>query len=302
MRITVIGPGAIGSVFGGRLAAAGHAVTLIARPGLRADMLLRDGLRLTGLGGDVAFPLPVLFDAGDAPPAELVLITVKAYDTVEAIRKHRSAIGPQTMVVSLQNGVGNVEAIVEAVPPAQVLAATTTMGAYIQEDGAVCIAGEGDTAIGEWEGGLSERASRLAGAFAAAGLKAEATDDVRRLLFAKLAVNCAINPLTALVRAPNGVVADRPELAALVRPIVSEVVAVARAEGVTLDEEALAERALAVARATRANRSSMFKDALAGRRTEIDAISGAVAALGLKHGLPTPCNAILAALVASLNS
>lgn len=301
MRFAILGPGAIGSLIAGILVEGGKDVTLVARPGNRAETLKSDGLNVIGLGKDIHVRPPVVTDAEEAGRMDVVFVTVKAYDTETAIRQHRALVGDDTLVVSLQNGVGNVEALGEVVGADRVLAGSVTAGAYLDEAGVLNYAGRGEILIGELGGGYSTRAEVIAEAMARAGLDAAASDDINKVLFTKLAINCAINPLTALIREKNGEVVRREALKALIKDSVAELAEVADAEGVILDASALTERAFEVAELTAENRSSMLKDVLSGRKTEIDAICGAVCRLGEKHGIATPVNETLARLVTAVS-
>ena len=300
MRFVIIGPGAIGRLVGGMLSSGGVDVRFLARSRRRADELSARPLRIVGPKGDIEVDLIVEASADRIKATEVVLVTVKAYDTAAAIRQHRAAVGDNTLVVSLQNGIGNAETLAEAVPEEQVLAASTTLGAFFDEGGVLHQVGEGRTLLGELAGGLSERVRRIAAVMNAAGVAVKPVDDIQTVLFTKLALNCAINPLTALLRIPNGELGGQSDLKALAEEIVKEVATVAAAVNVRLDAEALFSQTIEVCRLTAKNRNSMLKDVLAERQTEVDAINGAVCGLGEKYGIPTPVNATLARLIGAM--
>ncbi|MDP8256812.1 MAG: ketopantoate reductase family protein [Candidatus Alcyoniella australis] len=297
MRIYVIGAGAVGSIFGGYLSLGGHEVTLVeSRPETRQNVE-RHGLRIEGLRGELCARPRIVEQAGPDAAAQLVMVCTKAYDTAAAVDQHRALFGADTLAMSLQNGIGNVEALAERVGGENVLAGTTTSGGYLVEPGRVCHAGQGLTVIGESRGGESQRAQRIAKAFCDAGIQTEVSQHIDELLWSKLCVNVAINPLTALLGVPNGVPAQYEPSKRLMLAAVDEAVDVAASVGVLLDREQMRERALEVARLTADNRSSMLGDLAAGRRTEIDFINGAVARVGAQHGVDTPVNRVLAQLV-----
>lgn len=234
-------------------------------------------------------------------PVDLLLVLVKAYATADAIRWAAGAVGPQTVALTLQNGLGNAEALVEAIGGGRVLAGTTAQGATLLAPGKVAHGGEGPTSVGAWEPGgpAAATASEVAALFSKAGIPTEAVPDPRPQLWRKLVINCAINPVTALLRVPNGALLEQPAARRLMEAAAREAGAVAAAAGVDLDGDPVA-LAQAVAQRTAANRSSMLQDVERGRRTEIAAINGALAARGKALGVPTPVNETLADLVRAL--
>ena len=290
MDILVFGAGSLGSLLGGLLARA-HDVTLVGRePHVAA--VRSDGLRITGVEAlDVA---PAATTDATGASADLALVTVKAYDTEVAART--LATGDYGAVCSLQNGMGNEETLAGAVD-APVLAGTATYGARLVDPGHVEWTGRGTITLGAWRPADDVvTAERIAEAFRAAGLDAEATPDVRRRLWEKLAVNAAINPVTALAGVENGALTTDP-LADLARTAAVETAKVARADGTDLGEETATAAVATVARETARNRSSMLQDVTRGRRTEIDAINGYVVGRAAATGESVPVNRTLAALI-----
>ncbi len=302
MKAYVIGSGAIGSLFACHLALAGAEVVLVARNARTARHIQRSGVRLTGVRGERTAMIPVVMSAEADPSADLVLVCVKAYDTAAAADQHIELLQSAALVVSLQNGIGNIEEITRRIGDARVLAATTTMGAFVASPGIINHVGEGETVIGELRGGASERAQRVADLFTSAGLKTAVSENIQTLLWTKLCVNAAINPLTALLRVRNGALIEGESTRALMTSVVDEVVAVARTIGVALDGPAMCERALDVARLTANNRSSMLTDVLGGKRTEIDFINGSVVTIGRSHHLATPVNEAMTRLVSAMEA
>jgi len=290
MEILVFGAGSLGSLLGGLLARA-HDVTLVGREP-HVSTVQANGLQVTGVETFDARPAATTDATGAS--ADLALVTVKSYDTESAART--LATGDYGVVCSLQNGMGN-EEVLASVVDAPVLAGTVTHGARLVEPGRVEWTGRGAITLGAWrpadDGATAER---IAAAFRAAGLDAEAAADVRRRLWEKLAVNAAINPLTALSRVENGALTAEP-LADLARTAAVETARVARADGTDLDDETAAAAAASVARETARNRSSMLQDVTRGRRTEIDAINGYVVDRAAVTGESVPINRTLAALI-----
>lgn len=290
MRFLIFGAGAIGSLLGGLLSREND-VTIVGR-GAHVDAVNRRGLRISGLTGLLAWPTAVT----DVAPGDYdaIFVTTKAYDTAAAVDALR-AFWRRSTFVTLQNGLGNAEALAARVD--RVIAGATTHGVTFVAPGDVVHAGAGDTVVGSWKGVHRTEAQRLADALTAAGIATTVADDVRRELWAKAVVNAAINPLTAVLRRPNGALVSHADLRSLVERIAREGAAEARAAGVVLDPEAIAGRAVQVAERTADNRSSMLQDVEQGRRTEIDAITGELLKVG---GVPLPYNRALYALVKGL--
>ncbi|QSG08567.1 ketopantoate reductase family protein [Halapricum desulfuricans] len=285
MRVVVFGAGSLGSLIGGLLADE-HDVTLIGRePHVRA---VRDhGLEITGEIETTSYPGAATAVSG---PAELAIVTVKSYDTPEAARALQAL--DTDVVLSLQNGLGNEEALDEALA-ATVLAGTCTYGARLIEPGVVRCTGAGEVTLGARSGGRSEAAERVGNAVRRAGIDATVATDMPRRLWEKLAINAGINAVTALARVENGALGDGPANDVATRAV-RETAHVARANGIDLPDERATAALDTVVETTAANRSSMYQDLEAGRRTEIDAINGAVLE---RANDPVPVNETLAALV-----
>ena len=301
--VLVAGAGALGSVFGGLLARAGWPVTLLGRPA-HLDAIGRSGLRIEGLFGehvvrgcDLVDDVRRLRGSFDA-----VLLVVKSYDTESMVREVAPHLAADGCLVSLQNGLGNVERAAAVVGRARVLGARVIFGAELPEPGRVRVTvNAAPVLVGSPhpdDARLAGRAREWARRFAEAGIPSEPTDDVVAELWAKVFYNAALNPLGALLGVPYGWLADDPDARAVMDRVIDEAFAVARAERVRLRwPDAAAYRALcyeARVPSTAAHRSSMLQDLERGRPTEIDAINGHVAARGEALGVPTPANATLA--------
>lgn len=289
MEVVVFGAGSLGSLVGALLDRV-HDVTLVGRdPHMRA--VRTDGLEVTGVEPFRSHP-----DAttdGEGLSADLAVVTVKSYDTPTAAAS--LATGAFDAALSLQNGIGNEDVLAEHLDCA-VLAGSATHGAVLREPGVVEWTGRGDVALGTWRPDETPLVDRVADAFDEAGLDPRVVGDVRRELWRKLAVNTAINPITALARLPNGAVRSGPA-AELARDAARETARTARAEGIELADEDAVERVAAVAEATAGNRSSMLQDVTAGRRTEIDQLNGAVVQRAADAGVDVPVNRVLTGLV-----
>jgi 2-dehydropantoate 2-reductase len=292
----------MGTLFGVFLAGAGHDVRMLDKDPARAAALSAKGFSLEGVSGERSAGIPVSSDPDTIGTCELVLICVKAYDTETAATSLPPLVGPGTPVLTLQNGIGNAEILAKAVGGEHVLAGSTAQGANVIEHGQVIHAGSGDTFLGELSGTVTTRVQNLCEMLTTAGIPAAPSDDVPGLLWAKLIVNVGINPFTGLLQVRNGVLLEHAETQELMEMVVAEAVAVAEAKGVNLPFPDPLAKVQEVARLTGKNRSSMYQDVAAGRRTEIDFICGAVVREGAKLNVPTPVNRALTLLIRSLKT
>ncbi len=305
-EILVAGAGAVGSVVGGLLARAGWSVTLLGRqPHL--DAIRRGGLVVEGLFGTHRVNGLKCAATADAlrGPYAAVFLTVKAYDTVAVAAAVAPHLARDGVLVVLQNGLGNLEAAASAVGPARVLGGRVIFGAEVVAPGRVRVTVYADPVlIGSAlpaDAGLGVRAAEWAAHLAAAGIPAEPTDALIAELWAKVLYSAALNPLGALLGVTYGELAAHPDTRAIMDAVINEAFAVARAEGVALrwpDAVAYCDTFYGrLVPATAGHRSSMLQDIERGRPTEIDAISGQVAARGTALGVPVPTNATLARLI-----
>lgn len=303
MNILIVGAGAIGSLIGARLSRTSASVSLFSTNREHMEAIRRKGLYIDELDGTVSnYRLSAYHEIGALPPfPDLALVLVKSYATQAAVSKVRGICSPSTIFLTLQNGIGNWERIAEVSGRESVLAGSTAQGATLLGPGEIRHGGNGATYVGEPEGQASERVRRIVEVFREAGLVAESSDDVARLIWEKLVINVGINAITGLTGIRNGVVADMPEAAELCTAAVREAMEVARARGYPMGEE-MVRRVLDVARATGRNRSSMGQDVDKGKRTEIDAINGAVVRFAEESGIPAPVNRTLTALIKVLEA
>ena len=299
-RIGVVGPGALGCLFAGLLALAGHDVRLLGRRTEQAEILDRDGVVAERDGEARRAAVRASTDPTALGPVDLAIVLVKATDTPEAAVRLPALLGPDAPALSLQNGLGNVEALTAVLGADRVLGGVSSQGATTLGVGHVRHAGFGPTSLAEAVGGLTERAETIAAVLDRAGLNARAHADAAPLIWGKLIANAAINPLGALLRCQNGQTVDRPAARELFVGLAREAGDVARALHVRLPFDDPAQHAESVARVTYGNRNSMLQDVENRRRTEIGAINGAVARLGAEHHVPTPLNATIATLIRAL--
>jgi 2-dehydropantoate 2-reductase len=291
VRFLIFGAGAMGSFVGGLLARS-HDVTLVGRHD-HVEAIRRHGLRVTGRT-ELEIRVRAVEEVAQAEPADVVVVTVKSYDTRAAV----DALEPfweHATFLSLQNGLGNVELLAERAE--RVLGGVTYSGVTFVAPGRIEHAGTGDTVLGPYRGTSLADTDRLGALFRESGIETSVTESIETTLWRKAVVNACFNPLTGLLEVRSGALARSGSLSACSTLIVSEAVAVARACGVALDEGELLERVRAVSHATARNKSSMLQDMQKGRRTEIDAINGAIARRGAERGIDCPANRVLTLLV-----
>jgi 2-dehydropantoate 2-reductase len=302
MRIAVVGAGAMGSLFGGLLAEAEEEVTLIDVWKEHVDAINARGLRITGISGDRTVNVRATNDPGSVGPMDLIIIFVKSYDTAKAARDALPMASDETVFLSLQNGLGNIDEIAEAAGRHRIIRGVTAQGSTLLGPGEIYHAGRGPTVIGELDDAPTERARRISEAFNHAGIPTEISTNVLGALWSKILINVGINPLTALTGLRNGELLEHPEIKAVMKRAVEEAMMVTLGLGIETGLDDPVERVYAVAEATAANRSSMLQDMERGRRTEIDALNGAIVELGRRVGVETPVNETLVAAVKGLES
>jgi 2-dehydropantoate 2-reductase len=288
MRVLVVGAGGVGGYFGARLVRAGTPVTFLAR-GAHLAAMRRDGLRVrSAVDGEWVVKAEAVSDVAGQPPADVVLFCVKSFDTPSAAAAIRPVIGPDTAVVSLQNGVDNEETLDRILGAGHAAGGVAYVFASIEAPGVISHRLAGRIVMGELDGRPSPRLMGLREAFTAAGVPAEVVPDIQRVLWEKYLLITAQAGTTALTRCPIGVVRSVPETWQMYRAITEELAAVAKASGVRLDAgvvdavvkmaEGLAPEAL----------SSLYHDLVQGRRLELEALHGHAVRLGQRLGVPTP--------------
>lgn len=298
-RVCVFGAGAVGCFYGARLAEAGAPVTLVARPA-HVRAINAEGLLFESAGTRRRVPLRASTDPEALREADLVLVCVKTRDTAEAARTIAQHLKPGAIVVSLQNGIDNVERMRAAAgldPLAAVVYVATSMGG----PGHLVHSGRGDLVIGEIPGHAAPedlRAGAVARCFERAGVPCPVSEDVRSALWTKLTMNCVYNAMSGLGRAAYGRILAESGSHGVIRDLVAECAAVARAEGIKLEPEpVLFEAAVRLGEAMAAQYSSTAQDLLAGKPTEIDALNGVIVTRAAEHGIPVPLNRVLHLLV-----
>jgi len=304
MRVAVIGSGGVGGFVGGRLAKAGHEVAFLAR-GEHLRALQQHGLRVQSTDGD--FDIPSV-QATDRPeklgPADLFLFSVKTYDTDAVAQSLKPSIRPGATLLTLQNGIDNHERIDAILGSGTALPGTIRLETTIAEPGVIAHTSQGHLInIGEVDvrsagsGSSSERVERLHGAMKEAGLNVRVPNDMRMALWDKFLFIVPFAGLTTLARAPIGEILASPELTAALAAALGEVAAVAKAEGVDFGADVVEKRIGWMRQLHPEFKSSMQRDLERGKRLEVDSLPGAVVRLGQKHGIATPVNACIHAVL-----
>ncbi len=299
-RVAVMGAGAVGCYYGAMLAMSGVPVTLVGRAA-HMDAVARDGLVVVRAERRDAVKVDVSTEASAVAGASVVLVCVKSPDTAAAAEAMRPHLRDDAVVVSLQNGVSNADAMLEVIAH-PVLAAAVWVGAYMEGPGVVRHTGRGELLIGVPRAGSARRDARrradaVASMFEPAGVPCSVVDDVERVLWTKLAINCAFNAVSALGRARYGRMASDDATRGVMEAAVRETCAVARASGLALDDDEVIAAVWRTAGAMSTQYSSTAQDILRGVRTEIDMLNGYVAQRGERLGVAAPVNRTLHALV-----
>ena len=301
MRIAVVGAGAMGGSYGGMLALAGEEVSLLDARSEHVAAIRRDGLRVSGVFGEHVVRLPAaespegLESSGDGW-ADLVIVFTDTNSTREAARAADQLLAPEGCAITFQNGIGNVETLQEELGAERVLGGSSMCSALVEAPGHVVMTHRGPTSAGELDGRRTDRLERVVGALERAGFEVEVKDDVNARIWTKFIINSAINALCATTGLRLGEVARLPEMDALQDRVLDEAFALVRAKEIPIPE---ADVRAAIKRNCRLkfSRPSMLQHVESARRTEIDAINGALVRESRRLGLAAPYNEALTALL-----
>ncbi|HUP35935.1 MAG TPA: 2-dehydropantoate 2-reductase [Candidatus Limnocylindria bacterium] len=298
MRIVVMGSGGTGGFFGAKLARAGEDVTFVAR-GAHLAALRAEGLRIrSAVEGEWSVPAPAVERLDGLPPADLVLFCVKSFDTEEAAALIGPVVGPDTGVLSIQNGVDNEEKLARVLGGGHVLGGAVRVFATIAAPGVITHTFGGHLTFGEMDGRETARARAFLSACQKAAVPAELVSDVTRALWEKYVFLTTHAGMTAVTRCPAGVLRAVPEVREVYRRTVTEILAIGRAAGVTLDDAVL-EQGFKLLDTVAPNAfSSLHHDLIHGKRLELEALHGHAVRLAERHHVPAPTVfAIYAALL-----
>ncbi|MBA1334772.1 MAG: 2-dehydropantoate 2-reductase [Firmicutes bacterium] len=298
MKIAVLGAGAMGSLYGGLLSDGGNEVWLLDIWKEHVDAVNERGLVIEEEDGErLVKNIKAASNPEQIGSVDLLIVFVKSTVTGEAVRGAVPVIGEKTPVLTLQNGLGNIEKIEEVVGKGRVIGGVTSHGATMLGPGRIRHAGRGDTYLGEVDGSITPRLKTIAKAFNEAGIKSKISQSILSLIWGKLIVNVGINALAAITGLRNGMLPEYAGTSEILEMAVAEAVRVAETKGIKLQYDDPVAHVKEVCRLTAQNKASMLQDVLNKRKTEIDMINGAVVREGKTEGIATPVNKVLAGLV-----
>ena len=303
MKIAIVGPGALGCLTAGLLKSkTKEDVWLVDKVSERAKRIARDGIRLEGLSGNIQAKVSVSADPREVGPCDLVILCVKSYSTEDACRDIKELVSKETFVLTLQNGIGNVQILNDYFGQDSVVAGITNHGATLLGPGHVRHAGKGETIIGTASGKVPRSIKEIAGILSSAGFETKISKDIDSVIWGKLVINVGINALTAITRLKNGMLIEHDGTREILRNAVQEAVKIVKRKRVKLAYDDPIQKVESVCKATAANISSMLQDVLNKKRTEIDFINGAIVRQGKSLGISTPVNGVLTDLVKTIES
>lgn len=302
MKITIVGPGAIGSLFGAFLLKSKEDVHFLDHNPKRAQRLKKEGINIEGVSGGHHVDIDITADPKDIGVSDLIVVCVKSYDTEDAMKDVKPLIGENTQVLTLQNGVGNVQILEEAAGEDKVIGGVTSLGANVIDWGRIVHAGRGDTIIGRRDKKILGPIRDVAKALNKAGFQTKISKDIDSIIWSKLIINVGINALTAITRLNNGRLLEFDGTRNIMKRAVSEAVKIAKRMRVKLTYDDPIQKVELVCKATAKNVSSMLQDVLRKKKTEIDFINGAIVRQGANYNIPTPTNEILTNLIKTIET
>ncbi len=305
MKIVVVGPGAIGCLFAAafaRLKSREHDVWLLDHDSVRAQGLSKAGISVEGVGGQWRADIKATGNPADIGTADLVFLCVKSYDTKAAMERARAMVGENTAVVTLQNGIGNIELIGEIAGADNIVGGITSVGSTWLDTGKVRYAGKGETVIGKIDGKTTVQMRYIRELLNKAGFDTKISSDIKGFLWSKLIVNVGVNALTAVTRLHNGDIVKYEWSRSVMRQAVTEAVKVAKRKRIKLLYDDPLAKVESVCEATAGNVSSMLQDVMRCKRTEIDFINGVIVRFGQELGIGVPVNSVLLDLIKTIEA
>ena len=302
MKIVIVGPGAIGCLFAAYLAKSKEEVWLLDKNKDRAAKINESGISLEGESGSWQIKVKTSSCPLDIGKADLILICVKSFHTKATIEQIKPLLTEETKILTLQNGIGNVEIISELAGEEKVIAGVTNEGATLIDTGKIRHAGRGETIIGTIDGKTPVQMRAIREIFNKVGLECKMSRDIKSLLWSKLIINVGINALSAITRLPNGKLIEYEGTRRILRDAVTEASRIAKRKRIKLIFDDPLAKAEAVCESTQNNFSSMLQDVLRKKRTEVDFINGVIVRLGQELGIDVPTNRFLLDLVKTIES
>lgn len=302
MKIAVVGPGALGCLVAGLIKSrTKEDVWILSNDPETAKSVSDNGIKIEGMSS-VSTKINVTAEPKDIGVSDLVIICVKSYSTEDACKEIKDIVSDNTSVLTLQNGIGNVQILNDYFGPEKVIAGVTNHGATLLDRGKIRHAGKGDTVIGKLDGKLSGALKNISNILTKAGLETKISKDIDSVIWSKLVINVGINALTAITRLNNGRLLEHEESRELLRSAVQEAVRIVKRKRIKLSYDDPIQKVESVCKATAANVSSMLQDVLNKKRTEIDFINGAIIRQGKGFGIPVPVNEVLANIVKTIET
>ncbi len=301
MKIAVVGPGALGCLIAGFLKnKTKEDIWLVDTSEEHARQIRNNSIKIEGMSGSFSVKLNVSADPKEIGLCDLVIISVKSYSTEDACKSIKDLVGEHTHILTLQNGIGNVQILDDYFGKENVIAGITNHGSTLLGVGHVRHAGKGDTIIGKDDGKMSGTLKSVANILTKAGFETKISRDIDSVIWGKLIINVGINALTAITKLNNGRLIEYEGSRSLLRSAVQEAVKVVKRKRVKIAYDDPIQKVESVAKATAANVSSMLQDVLNKKRTEIEFINGAIVRQGKALGIPTPVNEALTNLVKTI--
>jgi 2-dehydropantoate 2-reductase len=302
MKIVIVGPGAMGCLLASFLSKSKEEIWFLDKNKERASHIHHNGISIEGISGYWQTPIKATVDIKEIGQADLIIICVKSYDTKEAVMQAKALVNDNTRVLTLQNGIGNIEIISEIVGSEKVIGGVTNLGATLLEVGKVRHAGHGESVLGRIDGRIPVELRSLREIFNKVGLETRISRDIKGLLWSKLIINVGINALTAITRLNNGKLMEFEGTRKILREAVTEATRIAKRKRIKLIYDDPLAKVEAVCEATATNVSSMLQDVLKKKRTEIDFINGVIVRQAQELGIPAPVNSILVDLVKTIEA
>jgi 2-dehydropantoate 2-reductase len=302
MKIVIVGPGAMGCLFAAYLAKSSQEIWLLDKNKQRAAKINDCGISLEGSSGVWQAKPKATANPDEIGQADLILICVKSFNTKIAIEQIKPLLTSETKILTLQNGIGNIEIIAELAGQEKVIAGVTNEGATLIDTGKIYHAGRGETIIGSIDGKTPVALRTLREIFNQVGLECKMSRDIKSLLWSKLIINVGINALSAITRLPNGKLIEHEGTKRILRDAVTEAARIAKRKRIKLIFDDPLAKVEAVCEGTQNNLSSMLQDVLRKKRTEVDFINGVIVRLACELGIDVPTNKFLLDLVKTIES
>jgi len=302
MKIVILGSGAMGCLIAAFLSKSKEELWLLTKSEEAAAKINSSGICVEGVSGSWQVKIKSTANIKDIEKCDLIIICVKSFNTKQAVEQIKPLLGEDTKILTLQNGMGNIEIISEIAGEQNVIAGVTNQGATLIATGKIRHAGRGETIIGTVGGKTPVEMRAIREIFNKVGLETKMSRDIKSLIWSKLIINVGINALTAINRLPNGKLTEFEGTRRILRDAVTEATRIAKRKRIKLIFDDPLAKVEAVCEATGDNQSSMLQDILRKKRTEIDFINGVIVRLGQELGINVPTNKFLLDLIKTIEA